>query len=42
MKIAYDRWIDTTNDETFSAIARQTLNEVHAASVRQGPVRLDG
>jgi AcrR family transcriptional regulator len=31
MKIAYDRWIDATNDETFSAIARQTLNELHAA-----------
>jgi len=30
MKIAYDRWIDATNDETFSAIARQTLNEVLA------------
>jgi AcrR family transcriptional regulator len=35
LKIAYDRWIDATNDETFSAIARQTLNELHAASVGQ-------
>ena len=35
LKIAYDRWIDATNDETFSTIARQTLNELHAASVRQ-------
>jgi AcrR family transcriptional regulator len=35
LKIAYDRWIDATNDETFSAIARQTLNELHAASVHQ-------
>jgi AcrR family transcriptional regulator len=35
LKIAYDRWIDATDDETFSAIARQTLNELHAASVGQ-------
>ena len=35
LKIAYDRWIDATNDDTFSAIARQTLNELHAATVRQ-------
>jgi AcrR family transcriptional regulator len=32
LKIAYDCWIDATNDETFSTIARQTLNELHAAS----------
>jgi hypothetical protein len=35
LKIACDRWIDATNDETFGTIARQTLNELHAASVRQ-------
>jgi hypothetical protein len=35
LKIAYDRWIDATNDDTFSTIARQTLNELHAASVGQ-------
>jgi AcrR family transcriptional regulator len=35
LKIAYDRWIDATNDDTFDTIARQTLNELHAASVRQ-------
>jgi AcrR family transcriptional regulator len=35
LKIAYDRWIDATNDETFGTIARQTLNELHAASARE-------
>jgi AcrR family transcriptional regulator len=32
MKIAYDRWIDATNSEEFSEIARRTLKELQAAS----------
>jgi len=32
MKIAYDRWIDTTNGEEFSEVARRTLSELQAAS----------
>jgi AcrR family transcriptional regulator len=32
MKIAYDRWIDATDGEEFSEIARRTLGELQAAS----------
>ena len=32
MKLAYDRWIDVTNSEEFSEIARRTLGELQAAS----------
>ncbi|OHV50147.1 MULTISPECIES: TetR/AcrR family transcriptional regulator [unclassified Pseudofrankia] len=32
LKIAYERWSDTTNGDDFSEVARQTLRDVHAAS----------
>lgn len=32
MKIAYDRWIDGTNDDEFSDLARRTLSELQAAT----------
>ena len=32
LKIAYERWSDTTNGDEFSDVARRTLGELHAAS----------
>jgi AcrR family transcriptional regulator len=32
LKIAYERWSDTTNGEEFSEVARRTLSELQAAS----------
>lgn len=31
-EIAYERWIDTANDDEFGEVARRTLSEVQAAS----------
>jgi AcrR family transcriptional regulator len=31
LKITYERWVDTTNGEEFSEVARRTLNELQAA-----------
>jgi AcrR family transcriptional regulator len=32
LKIAYERWTDTTNPDEFAEVARRTLSEVRAAS----------
>jgi AcrR family transcriptional regulator len=32
LKISYDRWIDATDDQEFSQLARRTLSEVRAAT----------
>ncbi len=32
LKLAYDRWSDTTDGDEFSDVARRALSEVHAAS----------
>ena len=32
LKIAYERWSDTTNSDEFSKVARRTLSELRAAS----------
>ena len=32
LKIAYERWTDTTNGDEFGEVARRTPNEVQAAS----------
>ena len=39
-EIAYERWIDTTNGDEFSELARQTLGEVHAATALLTPMSL--
>jgi AcrR family transcriptional regulator len=38
LKIAYERWSETTNGGDFSRIARRTLSELQAASARLLPV----
>nr|WP_235949435.1 TetR family transcriptional regulator [Candidatus Frankia alpina] len=37
LKIAYERWSDTTNTDEFTDVARRTLSEVHAASASSLP-----
>jgi AcrR family transcriptional regulator len=32
LKLAYERWSDQTGDDGFAAVARRTLDEIHAAS----------
>jgi len=41
MKIAFDRWIDAPNDETFDDIARQTLSELQEVNVLAKPASAD-
>lgn len=41
MKIAFDRWIDAADDETFDDIARQTLKEITEVKVLAMPVSAD-
>jgi len=41
MKIAFDRWIDASNEETFDDIARQTLSELQEVNVLATPASAD-